>query len=120
MSSGRVGRPDEPAQAANVLPVSRAEAADKFVSGWDLRLPPLSFVWEVVTDRREFVPLLVEHILALVIDDSQTVDHSRARVLVDLNLANATRRVNRIALLLVLRGALALQAGSFRSQQRTL
>ena len=110
--------PDEPAHAANVLPICRAETADDLVTLRNLELSPRCLILQEVADVGEFVPLLINHGLTFVIYNSKPVYHSRLLVLIDVDLCDAFGGVNFERLLRV-RRTLTLQTSAFRSQQGT-
>ena len=61
----------------------------------DLELPPRCLVvLQQIADALKLVPLLVDHVLALVVDDAQAIDHSRALVLIERDLGDSPRRVD--------------------------
>ena len=84
----------------------------------DLELPPRRLlVLQQIANALKLVPLLVDHVLALVVDDAQAVDHSRALVLIERDLGDAPRWVDLKRLLRLARPL--LQPGSLSAHERT-
>ena len=86
----------------------------------DFKLPPDSLiVLQQVADALEFVPLLVDQVLTLVVNDAQPVDHSCSLVLVYADLRDAARRVNfkrLLGLILLLRESSAFGSHQWASK----
>ena len=84
----------------------------------DLELPPDGLlVLQQVANALKLVPLLVDQILALVVDDAQAVDHARALVLVEGDLGDSPRWVDLKRLLRLARAL--LKPGSLSTHERT-
>ena len=83
----------------------------------DLKLPPgRLLVLQQVANALKLVPLLVDQVLALVVDDTQAVDHPRALVLFERDLGDSPRWVDLKRLLRLARSL--LQPGSLSAHER--
>ena len=86
--------PNEPAHTPNVLSIGRPVAADEFVPAGNLIVSPDGLILKEITYVAELVPLLIDHVLSLIIHNTDAIDHTTTLVLIDEDLSDAFRRVD--------------------------